>query len=88
MRRESVEFKTACGARRTTGPIDSISLDNPNLVEVLLDDGLLARGQALMDDTTAHRRLRRLAAILPPATQVYRDSRLPAAPGTSASGSP
>ena len=50
-----------------------------NLVEVLADTGLLMRGQALTDDTTAHRRLRRLAALLPPASQVYRDSRLLAA---------
>lgn len=34
-----------------------------------------------MDDTTAHRRLRRLAAVLPPAPEVYRDARLLAAVG-------
>ncbi len=49
------------------------------LVQALADDGPRTRGHALMDDTTAHLKLRRLAAVLPPATQVYRDSRLLAA---------
>lgn len=53
--------------------------DSPDLVAALADDGLRARGQASADDTSAHRRLRRLAAALPPAVQVYRDARLLAA---------
>lgn len=58
---------------------DSNYPNNSELVAALVDDELLARGQVLMDDVTAHRRLRRLAALLPPAAQVYRDARLLAA---------
>lgn len=68
---ESVDRRVAAGASVASGSAD--------LVEALVDDGLLTRGQQLIDDTTAHRRLRRLAAVLPPAAEVYRDARLLAA---------
>lgn len=61
-------------------PVDRrAAADSSTLVQALADDGPRTRGQALMNDTTAHLKLRRLAAELPPATQVYRDSRLLAA---------
>jgi len=68
---ESVDRRAAAG--------ETDALGNSDLAAALIDDGPLTRGQDLIDDTTAHRRLRRLAAALPPAAEVYRDARLLAA---------
>lgn len=70
-------IRDSADRRAAAGESDAVAV--ADLVAALVDDGPLARGQALIDDTTAHRRLRRLAAVLPPAAEVYRDARLLAA---------